>query len=185
MKHERVRMLTEGAMLVALAQILSYLRLYHFPQGGSVDAAMLPIVVFAVRYGAGWGSLAGFCFGLLQYTVGLSTAIDWTTLIADYLLAYTLLGLGAGLCSRTRHPLFSGTLTGGGFRFLAHFAVGALVWGKYMPDEFLGRTMTSPWLYSFLYNAPYMLLSTLLVLTLAGLLRRPMRKYFCRQNGKN
>ena len=178
-------MLTEGAMLLALAQLLSYLRLYHFPQGGSVDAAMLPVVVFAVRYGAGWGTLAGFCFGLLQYAVGLSTAIDWTTLIADYLLAYTLLGLGAGLCSRAREPLLAGTLAGGAARFLTHFCVGALVWGRYMPEEFLGMSMTSPWLYSFLYNAPYMLLSVLLVLLLGVLLRKPMQKYFRRQMQKN
>ena len=180
MEHKKVKMLCEGAMLIALAQILSYLRLYHFPQGGSVDAAMLPVILFSLRYGPLWGSLGGLCFGLLQYTIGLSTAIDWTTLVADYLVADTLLGLGAGLVCRGKHPAVPAALLGASLRFLAHFVVGAVVWGKYMPDEFLGLTMTSPWLYSLLYNLPYMLLSTLLVLLLILALQKPMGKYFRR-----
>ena len=180
MKHQKIKMLCEGAMLIALAQILSYLRLYHFPQGGSVDAAMLPIVIFSLRCGPLWGTLGGLCFGFLQYTIGLSTAIDWTTLIADYLVAYALLGFGAGLFTRGKHPAVSATLLGAFLRFLTHFVVGAAVWGKYMPDEFLGLPMSSPWLYSLLYNLPYMLLSTLLVLLLVLALQKPMGRYFTR-----
>ena len=178
MKNQKVKMLCEGAMLVALAQILSYLRLYHFPQGGSVDIAMLPIILFAVHYGPLWGGIGGLCFGFLQYAIGLYTAIDWTTLVADYLIAYTLLGFGAGLFYRKKHAFVCGTLAGTFLRFLAHFVVGAVVWGKYMPDEFLGMTMTSPWFYSFLYNSPYMLLSTVLVLLLGLALQKPLQKYF-------
>ena len=43
--HLRVRAITEGAMLVAAAQVLSLIKLYEFPQGGSVTAAMFPIVL--------------------------------------------------------------------------------------------------------------------------------------------
>lgn len=178
MNHRKTKMLCEAALMLAFAQILSYLRLYHFPQGGSVDLAMLPIVLFAVRYGVGWGTLVGLVFGLMQYLIGLSTAIDWTSMVCDYLVAYTLLGFGAALARKGKKPMVSGTLLGGALRFLAHFAVGAVVWGKYMPDMFLGMTMTSPWLYSFLYNAPYMVLSTLLVMVVSMLLDRYLGKYF-------
>ena len=33
--HLRVRMLCEGAMMVALAQVLSYIKLMELPNGGS------------------------------------------------------------------------------------------------------------------------------------------------------
>ena len=39
--HLRVRMLCEGAMMVALAQVLSYIKLMELPNGGSLTPAML------------------------------------------------------------------------------------------------------------------------------------------------
>ena len=100
MKNSKTRTLCEAAMLIALAQILSYIKLYEFPNGGSVDCAMVPIILFAVRHGCGWGAGAGFVYGFLQYFAGNGIAIDWTTIICDYFLAYTLLGFGAGLLPR-------------------------------------------------------------------------------------
>ncbi len=178
MRNTKARTITEGAMLIAIAQILSYLVLYRFPQGGSVDASMLPIVLFAVRHGAGWGGLAGLLFGALQYIAGNGIAIDWTSMVVDYLVAYALLGLGAGLMKGTKHGMVTGTLLGGLFRFLAHYVVGAVVWGKYMPETFFGMTMTTPWFYSLLYNAPYMIGSTVIVLALVMLLKKSMGRYF-------
>ena len=36
--HLRVRMLCEGAMMVALAQVLSYIKLMELPNGGSLSS---------------------------------------------------------------------------------------------------------------------------------------------------
>ena len=110
MDHKKIKMMCEAAMLLALAQILGYLRLYEFPNGGSVDAATLPIILFAVRYGVGWGTLVGFAHGVLQYFLGNGIAIDWTTMIADYLVAYALLGLGAGLVKGKANAMTSATV---------------------------------------------------------------------------
>ena len=44
-----LRALTEGAILVAAAQVLCYLKLWRMPWGGSVTLAMIPILVYAVR----------------------------------------------------------------------------------------------------------------------------------------
>ena len=63
-------------------------------------------------------------------------------------------------------------------RFLAHYLIGVFVWGKWMPDEFFGMTMTSPWFYSLLYNGSYMLPSIILCLVVFALLYKPLRKYF-------
>ena len=52
-----LRALTEGAVLVAVAQILSYIKLWEMPWGGSVVLAMVPMILFAVRWGVGPGLL--------------------------------------------------------------------------------------------------------------------------------
>ena len=61
------RALCEGAILIALETILSLIKLYQMPSGGSIDCAMLPVILFAVRWGVGPGTGAGFVYGLLQY----------------------------------------------------------------------------------------------------------------------
>ena len=45
--RRNTRALVEGAIMIALATILGYLRLYRFPFGGSVDLALIPILIFA------------------------------------------------------------------------------------------------------------------------------------------
>ena len=185
MRNQKIRMLCEAAVFLALAQILSYIKLYEFPNGGSIDcAAMLPVILFAVRWGLGWGTLVGFVYGLMQYFLGNGIAIDWTTMIADYLIAYLLLGLGAGLFHRRKYGVYFGAVCGGVLRFLAHYVVGAVIWGKYMPDTFFNMTMTSPWFYSLLYNGSYMLPDIILVLVLFALLYKPLNKYFTCQDLK-
>ena len=37
MKNSNVRMICEAAVMMAMAQILSYNKLYEFPNGGSID----------------------------------------------------------------------------------------------------------------------------------------------------
>ena len=69
------------------------------------------------------------------------------------------------------------TVAGVASGFVFHWVVGATVWAMYMPDAFFGMTMTSPWLYSLLYNGFYMLIDTLLCLVIFALLFRPMHQY--------
>ena len=178
MKHSSTRIITEAAVLMALAQILSYIRLYEFPNGGSVDCAMVPIILFAVRHGVGWGTGVGFVYGAMQYFFANGISIDWITILCDYFLAYALLGLGAGLFHGRKYGVYYAALGGGFLRFVAHLVVGAVVWGKWMPDSFFGMTMTSPWFYSLLYNGSYMLPDILICLVIFALLYRPLRKYF-------
>ena len=66
----------------------------------------------------------------------------------------------------------------GGFaRFLVAYIVGVVIWGEYMPEQFFGMTMTTPWFYSALYNGSYMLIDMLLCLLAAWLLYKYMGKY--------
>ena len=55
-KKWSTRMLANASLCIALAFILSYVKLYEMPQGGSVTlASMLPIFMFAYAYGVGPG----------------------------------------------------------------------------------------------------------------------------------
>lgn len=176
-----LRRLCEGAIMVAIAQILSYIKLWEMPWGGSIVLAMVPIILFSVRWGLGSGLLAGFVFGVLQFMFDGGFAIGWQSIIGDYLLAFTVLGL-AGLMKGKKLGVFWGTLIGGVARFLVHYVVGATIWAAYMPDTFFGMTMTSPWIYSLLYNIAYMGPNIIITLVIFGLLCVPMKKYMLGQD---
>ena len=174
--HLRVRMLCEGAMMVALAQVLSYIKLMELPNGGSLTPAMFPSILFAVRWGLTPGLMAGFTFGLLQLIFDGAYAWGWQSMIGDYILAFSVLGL-AGLFHSSKTGFFTGTVVGSAARFLVHYFTGVLVWGEYMPETFFGMTMTTPWFYSALYNGSYMILDMILCLLLGWLLWKPLGKY--------
>ena len=170
----RTRALTEGAILIALAEILSFLPLYKFPDGGAVDLAMLPVILYCVRWGFGPGMIVSCSHALLQTLFEGGIAIGWQSIIGDFLLAYAVLGV-AGLF---RGKFIPATIVACTLRFLVHYVVGATIWAEYMPPEFFKMTMTTPWIYSALYNGAYMLPDMALILLAGGiLLKTPLGKY--------
>ena len=91
-----LRCLCEGAIMLALAQVLGYIKLWQLPNGGSVTLSMLPIFVFCIRWGFGPGLLVSFAFGLLQLFLDVAYSAAWQSIIGDYLLAFAVKGI-AGL----------------------------------------------------------------------------------------
>ena len=171
-----LRCLTEGAIFVAVARVLSYLKLFELPQGGSITVGMLPIFLYCARWGFGPGMLASFVYSLLQLLLDGAYAWGWQSMLGDYIVAFTVLGL-AGLFHGKKGGFFLGMVVGCLARFLVHYVVGATVWAEYMPETFFGMTMHSPWFYSLLYNGSFMLADLILCLAIGALLCKPMGKY--------
>ena len=135
-----LRALTEGAVFVALAQVISYLKLFELPQGGSITVGMLPIFLYCARWGFGPGMLVSFVYSLLQLLLDGAYAWGWQSMLGDYIFAFTVLGF-AGLFHKQKYGFFIGTAVGSLARFLVHYVVGATVWAEYMPENFFGMTM--------------------------------------------
>ncbi len=149
-----VRAMTHGALCVAAAFVLSYIKLISAPMGGSVTlASMLPIMLYAYMYGTKRGLLVGLVYGLLQF-IQKPEIVHWAQVVLDYPLAFTLIGL-AGLSKN----LPVGTLIGGFARFVIHFLSGFLFYSEVLNGAAL-------W-YSFTYNGWYMLIDTLICFVLA------------------
>ena len=177
--HYRLHALVEGAILIALAEILSFLPFYKLPWGGSIDLAMLPIIIACVRWGFGPGMLVSIAHAILQTLFEGGIAIGWESIVGDFLLAYTVLGV-AGLF---RGKFIPAAIVSCTLRFLVHYVVGATIWAEYMPETFFGMTMTTPWFYSALYNGAYMLPDLVLVLIVGILLlKTPAKKFLLHQD---
>ena len=179
--HLRIRALCEGAILLALATVLNYLSKLLFanmPNGGSVTLAMFPILLYAHRWGVSRGLLMSFAYGILDMLLSGGYAWGWQSILLDYLLAYTVLGLG-GVFRGKAWGIFPGIVLGCLCRFAIHHISGITIYKILVPTEVSGfGIFSNPHLYSLVYNSVYMVPNTLIALVLAGLLLVPMRRYF-------
>lgn len=161
----RVYALAEAGIMIAAAQLLSYIALFKAPYGGTVTAGcMLPIVLLAVRRGPGWGFGAGLVFGILQQFLG-GTFYTIPSLFLDYLLAYAVLGVAA-FFGKLPLGLVWGGFAAGFCRFFVHFLAGIILWASYAPEGMPAA------LYSLLYNGGYMLPETIIICILGFALTR-------------
>ena len=176
MKEREILKITETAILAALAIILHLLcNLIPFltmPQGGSVSLGMLPIIVLALRRGVKYGVIGGVIFGFLNFMTD-GFIIHWGSIFFDYLLACGLLGL-AGLfknCKRTWMTIILATSLAGFLKYLCHSVSGVLFFTSYA-EEMGYESLSGYFYYSFIfYNLPYMAISTLLSILVAGFTR--------------
>ena len=176
MKKWTTKAIAECAVLIASALVLSYFKIRTGPSGGSIDLVMLPLLLVAVRRGVPAGMIAGLLFGTLKFFIGGGTALNWQSMLLDYSLAYMMVGIGGVFC-RKKWGLVPAALLGGFGRFVIHFISGVTIYAEYMPEDFLGLTMTSPAVYSALYNALYVLPSMIVAAAAGALLSRPLREY--------
>lgn len=154
--------LTESAIMLAFAAVLSVIKIVDMPYGGSVTAfSMLPLLIIAYRYGTKWGVVTAFTYSLIQLLLGLEN-FAWvqgfasyvTLALFDYLIAFLVLGLG-GIFRRKSWSqsvsLSVAAVVTGILRYLCHVVSGFTVW-RDMSVPF-GQSLA----YSLSYNATYMI----------------------------
>ncbi len=156
-------MLSESAVMIALATILNSVKIFTFPEGGSITlGAMVPLLFLALRRGAKVGMVAGAVFGMIDVYFE-PFVYNPVQFLLDYPFAFGALGLAGLFSGRV------GTLTAerkgltpalwsvvavavGIFgRFVCHFFSGLIFFASYAPAG------ESPALYSAVYNASYLL----------------------------
>lgn len=147
-----VRMMANASLCIALSFILSYIRLYKMPQGGSITlASMLPLFLFAQAYGIAPGMLTGMAYGVLQF-IQDAYFVHPIELLLDYPLAFAMIGL-CGLAKKLpqKYGMTVGILLGFFGRFLCAFTSGIVFFGMYAPQG------QSVFLYSAVYNGLYLI----------------------------
>ena len=157
--NQNVKRLTVSGMMLALATVLAvvcaYIPFLNLPFGGGFTvASMLPIVIVAYMYGTKWGLFTSFCYALIQIILSLTqgasgtvmalflpesdsfmgySAAVWIILI-DYLIAYTVLGLGGVFRNKISNKTLSlvvGVVLALFLRYVAHIVSGYIFYGAW------------------------------------------------------
>ena len=175
MKNKRrngVIILTECSIMIALSAVLSIVKLFELPYGGSITpASMLPIIIIAYRHGAAVGCGSALASSLIQMLLGLNNFSYFTTwqsaltlAALDYVVAFGVFGLAGALKRFIRNQglcMITGAVACSVLRYICHVISGATVWaGLSIPTE-------AALVYSLSYNATYMIPETI-ILTLTA-----------------
>lgn len=194
MKKKNLYWLVESAIMIALAAVLEFVAKMIVPEmpfGGQVTiVSMLPVILVGWKYGIGKGLVTGFVYSLVQMILGMKTisamvlpsSEDYlgsvgavVLMIAfDYVLAYTVLGLGAMYKKTIKKDYISlplGAFTVLLLRYICHIISGYILfgawaewfftqegfysWGETIMNTFSGNGLSL--IYSIIYNGFYMI----------------------------
>lgn len=160
MKKERVRMLVESAMLLALAVVLELVSKMFIPEqtfGGQLTiVCMLPVVLISYRYGLKWGFFSAFVYALLEMAIGMKNVTAafqpdyfgeeimivnaFIMIVLDYLIAYTCLGLGGLFRNKIKNAgvsLMCGSIVALSCRYVAHILSGYVLFSAWAESYFM------------------------------------------------
>lgn len=167
--REYILRISTGGVCLALAFVLSQLKLFEMPMGGSVTpASTLPVILYGVAFGPVWGFIIAFIFSLLQLIGGwLVTPFQ---VILDYTIGYTALGF-AGFAalkaeSRSKIPsalnrfrsaslikILAFSVVAYIVRWLGSVASGVIFYSEYAAEAGYDNALV----YSMIYNGSFLL----------------------------
>ena len=145
----KTRKMAECGVAVALAAVLSFIKVWQMPQGGSVSLVMVPLFLIAYRHGALWGMATGVVYSIIAMLIDMKIYHPLSILL-DYVLAFGVIGV-AGFFKADTKGILIGTTVGVAGRFLSSFLSGWLLFASYAPEG------QSPFMYSLGYQATYLI----------------------------
>ena len=205
----KTRRLTESAMLLAVAivlELVSKMFIPGLPFGGQITlVSMLPVVLISYRHGVKWGFVASVTYALIEMAIGAKNVtaafqpgyfgdgrMVLNALIMclfDYVLAFTVLGLGGIFRNRIHRPgaaLAWGSILALSARYLCHIASGYILFSGWA-EWFFTQEGFPAWgaelvatlnpnalglMYSVVYNGMNMIPEILLTTIAAGIIAR-------------
>lgn len=151
--------LVVSALMIAIASVLSLLKLFELPFGGTVTvASMVPVVLLGYIYGTRWGLFSAFIYSALQLVLGVGTGIVskmflpgdeqmalWQALTIcglDYILANGVLGLGGifrGKLKNAGVEVSLGAIVATFMKLIMHTISGFIFYGAWAEWFFSGE----------------------------------------------
>ena len=179
---QNIYKLTLAAIFIALATVLSLIKIFSVPLGGSITLlSMLPIVMLSAMLGLKWGIGGAFVYSLIQLLLGITLdgLLGWGltpimlvgTILLDYIFAFTVLGFAGIFAKKGTAGMIFGTAAAIFARFICHFISGVVIFEQLEQFEIFGKLFTGrPVLYSLCYNGLYMLPELVITVLVAGVI---------------
>ncbi len=176
-KQKPIYKLTTTAILLSLGTVLSLIKIWEMPLGGSVTLlSMLPVCLISIMYGPVWAIAPCVLYGAIQMMLsqvfgwGLTPVMLIGCIVFDYLLAFGVLCISGIFRKKGAPGIAGGIALACVVRFASHFISGYVIFKNLEQFELFGSLFTNkPILYSVCYNGFFML-PELLMTTVAAFL---------------
>ena len=194
MNRKKLYMLVESAFMLTMGVALEFISKMFIPElpfGGQITiVSMLPIVLISYRHGIKWGLFSSFVYSLLQIALGLKTVTAAfqpgyfgdsvllvnaiIMLLLEYIIAYTVLGLGGIFRNKIKNVAVSlslGAVVALALRYTVHILSGYIffsgwaewfftqegfpAWGASLVENVSPNLLG--FIYSVVYNGMYMI----------------------------
>jgi len=154
------KQLAEAGIFVGISVVLDlvsgFFGLRLWAQGGSINLALLPIIFFSLRNGAGLGIMVGIAARSLAMLFAPYGIYHPLSAVLDYILIGAFIGMtGVFRGFKGEFGTYLGIVIFGALALFSYTLSGVILFAAYMPDVFLGLPMTNMWVYSALYNATH------------------------------
>lgn len=180
MRDKKLSMLIEGAIMIAVAEVLSMLPTGFGPY--NISIGVIPIILFAFRHGTVKGFLIGFTYGLLKIVLGDIQGVVPLQIAIEYSVPYLSLGLAGLVGDKIRQAakrgdkaygyIAMGTIIGCFARYIWHYIAGVVYWGHFAPEG------QSPYVYSLIVNGGSMVVTTIATIIVLSLLYANSKRLF-------
>ena len=194
---QKTQRLTVSAVMLAFATVLALvcelIPFLNLPFGGGFTvASMLPIVIVSYMYGLKWGLFTSFTYSVIQIIISLAKGSTvmllfmpssddymgigaaFAIIIIDYIVAYTVLGLGGIFRNKVKNKIAAivlGVVFALALRYVCHIVSGYIFYGAWAEWFFsqegfyaIGEKILSVFsgkalalIYSIFYNGLYMI----------------------------
>lgn len=160
-KKNNTRELVFCAICMALGFVLSYVKIFEAPMGGSITLMSTFFITFVgYLYGTYTGIITGIAYGLLQL-IAKPYFVHPVQILLDYPIAFGALGL-SGLFSKSRLGYIKGYLIGITGRLFFAVLSGVVFFASYAGDQ-------NVFWYSFTYNLGYIGIEALITIALLSI----------------
>lgn len=170
-KFFSVQMITEAGITIALAYVLNLFKVIQMPQGGDVSLSMLPIMIFAIRWGGVKGAIVGALYGILKLIIK-PDIVHPIQVLLDYPLPSAFVGI-AGISLLKDKTELKGYLPmiilGYVLKFISHVISGVVFFAEYAGDQ-------NPLIYSLTYNITYTLPELIIFIIVIAILWNPLKR---------
>ncbi len=160
----KTKIITESALLISLAVVLSFIKIVEMPMGGSITLCMLPIIFASIKFKTKIALTNSLTFAFIKLLIGVfsGNVFVWCktpfavimVALFDYILAFGFIGF-AGLLKKIKFKnikdfgIYLGVIFCFLIRFACHFITGVFIWSQWSNQN--------AFIYSLIYNITYLL----------------------------
>lgn len=152
---------------------LCFLKIKIGIYGGSINLVMIPIILYALEFGWWQGLCFGAIVGFSKFVCSNGFAIDFYSLLIDYVLAYAVVGLVGFAKNKNYYFTLFMIVVAIIARYLMHIISGVTIYAAYAEKTYLNISTPNALFYAVVYNGHYLLMSALftiiIVMTYLGI----------------